>query len=494
MNNINIYNSLSRKKEEFIPLKEGCVSMYVCGPTVYGHAHLGHARCAVTFDIIHRYLHFLGYKVKLVRNYTDVGHLEFDADSGDDKIQKKAQQEQVDPLEIVQKYINSYRSDMDALHILPPAVEPQATTYILEQIDIISKIIDQGFGYVVNGSVYFDVVKYNEKYKYGILSGRRIEDLLHETRDLNNQEEKRNGCDFALWKKADKKHIMHWTSPWSEGYPGWHTECVAIAQKLLGETIDIHGGGIDLQFPHHEAEIAQAYVINKKPLANFWVHNNLVNIGDKKMSKSLNNFITLQDLFYNEDNILGTTFDPMVLRFLFLQTHYRSTLSISKEALIAAQKGYCKLLNAYNSLIHIDEVHDNVTEDAYNKEFESRVKILFDKCFEALADDFNTPILLANMFEIVNIINNLESQKIDLANIGVKSFEYLKTNFINIYEHILGFRPCTHSREEKIILDLYANAKKKQDYTTVEFIRQELKMTNKRIADFPTFSVFKYDF
>ena len=295
-------------------------------------------------------------------------------------------------------------------------------------------------------------------------------------------------------KKADKKHIMHWTSPWSEGYPGWHTECVAIAQKLLGETIDIHGGGIDLQFPHHEAEIAQAYVINKKPLANFWVHNNLVNIGDKKMSKSLNNFITLQDLFYNEDNILGTTFDPMVLRFLFLQTHYRSTLSISKEALIAAQKGYCKLLNAYNSLIHIDEVHDNVTEDAYNKEFESRVKILFDKCFEALADDFNTPILLANMFEIVNIINNLESQKIDLANIGVKSFEYLKTNFINIYEHILGFRPCTHSREEKIILDLYANAKKKQDYTTVEFIRQELKMTNKRIADFPTFSVFKYDF
>ena len=493
MNNINIYNSLSRTKQEFIPLKEGCVFMYVCGPTVYGHAHLGHARCAVTFDIIHRYFRFLGYKVKLVRNYTDVGHLEFDADSGDDKIQKKAQQEQVDPLEIVQKYINSYRSDMNALNILPPAVEPQATTYILEQINIISKIIDQGFGYVVNGSVYFDVVKYNKEYKYGILSGRRIEDLLHETRDLNNQEEKKNSCDFALWKKADQKHIMHWTSPWSEGYPGWHTECVAIAQKLLGETIDIHGGGIDLQFPHHEAEIAQAYVINKKPLANFWVHNNLVNIGDKKMSKSLNNFITLQDLFYNEDNILGTTFDPMVLRFLFLQTHYRSTLSISKEALIAAQKGYCKLLNAYNSLLRI-EIDYDVTEDAYNEDFESRVKILFANCFEALADDFNTPILLANMFEIVNIINDLESQKINLANIAVKSFEYLKTNFINIYEHILGFRPCTHSMEEKIILDLYANAKKKEDYTTVEFIRQELKKENKRIADFQTFSVLKYDF
>lgn len=490
MNNINIYNSLSRKKEDFIPLKEGCVSMYVCGPTVYGHAHLGHARCAVTFDIIHRYFRFLGYKVKLVRNYTDVGHLEFDADSGDDKIQKKAQQEQVDPFEIVQKYINSYRFDMDALNILPPAVEPQATTYILEQIDIISKIIDQGFGYVVNGSVYFDVVKYNEEYKYGILSGRRIDDLLHETRDLNNQDEKRNSCDFALWKKADKKHIMHWSSPWSEGYPGWHTECVAIAQKLLGETIDIHGGGIDLQFPHHEAEIAQAYVINRKPLANFWVHNNLVNIGDKKMSKSLNNFITLQDLFYNEDNILGTTFDPMVLRFLFLQTHYRSTLSISKEALLAAQKGYCKLLNAYNSLLRINSVKG----DAHDEEFESRVKKLFDNCFEDLSDDFNTPILLANVFEIVNIINDLESQKINLHAIDAKSFEYLKTNFINIYEHILGFRPCTHSREEKIILDLYANAKEKKDYKTVDFIRQELKKERKRIADFPTFSVLKYDF
>lgn len=489
MDNINIYNSITRKKEEFLPLKEGHVSMYVCGPTVYGHAHLGHARCAVTFDIIHRYFRFLGYKVKLVRNYTDVGHLEFDADSGDDKIQKKAQQEQVDPLEIVQKYINSYRSDMDALNILPPAVEPQATTYILEQINIISKIIDQGFGYVVNGSVYFDVVKYNEKYKYCVLSGRRIDDLLHETRDLNHQWEKKNSCDFALWKKADQNHIMHWGSPWSEGYPGWHTECVAIAQKLLGETIDIHGGGIDLQFPHHEAEIAQAYAINEKPLANFWVHNNLVNIGDKKMSKSLNNFITLQDLFYNDDNILGSTFDPMVLKFLFLQTHYRSTLSISKEALLAAQKGYCKLLNAYNSLLRINSVEGH----AHDEEFESRVKMLFDKCFEALADDFNTPTVLSNIFEIVNIINDLESQKINLANIGVNSFEYLKTNFINIYEHILGFRPRTHSREEGIILGLYNNAKREMDYKTVDFIRQELKKEGKRIADFQTFSVLKYD-
>ncbi|KRO70089.1 MAG: cysteine--tRNA ligase, partial [Cryomorphaceae bacterium BACL11 MAG-121128-bin16] len=347
---IQIYNTLTRQKEVFNPIVENHVGMYVCGPTVYGDPHLGHARPAITFDIVFRYLSHAHYKVRYVRNITDAGHLENDADEGEDKIAKKARLEQLEPMEIVQFYTLSYHKAMDALNCLAPSIEPRATGHIIEQIEMVKQILKNGFAYEINGSVYLDVNKYNDKYPYGILSGRNIEDTLEGTRELDGQSEKRSAVDFAIWKKANPEHIMKWPSPWGEGFPGWHMECSAMSEKYLGKTFDIHGGGMDLVFPHHEAEIAQSNACNNCSPVNYWIHNNMITIDGKKMGKSLGNFINLEEFFTGNHAKLDRAYSPMTIRFFILQAHYRSTLDFGNEALQAAEKGFSKLLNAMETL------------------------------------------------------------------------------------------------------------------------------------------------
>ncbi len=347
---LKIYNTLTRKKEEFKPLNPPFVGLYVCGPTVYGDAHLGHARPGITFDVLYRYLKYAGYKVRYVRNITDVGHLENDADEGEDKIAKKARLEQLEPMEVVFHYVRLYHKNMDELNVLRPNIEPQASGHILEQIEMIKKILDAGYAYEVNGSVYFDVKKYAEKYNYGKLSGRKIDDLLSTTRDLDGQSEKKNSFDFALWKKASPTHIMRWPSPWSDGFPGWHLECSVMSTKYLGEVFDIHGGGMDLLFPHHECEIAQSTAAQGKESVRYWMHNNLITINGQKMGKSLGNFITLDELFSGNHKALEQAYNPMTVRFFILQAHYRGTLDFSNEALKAAEKGFKRLMRFKNQM------------------------------------------------------------------------------------------------------------------------------------------------
>ena len=489
MTDLVLYNSLSRQKEVFTPLHSGrCVGLYVCGPTVYGPPHIGHARSAVVFDILNRYLSFKGYKVLFVRNYTDVGHLEHDADEGDDKIEKQAIREESSPYEIAQKYINIYRREMDLLGCLPPSIEPQATAFIQEQIDITKTLIDKGLAYVVNGSVYFDVCKYKEQYgDYGILSGRKIEELYSSTRNLKAQEEKKNSYDFALWKRADNRHIMRWGSPWSEGFPGWHTECIAMSTKFLGREFDLHGGGADLKFPHHEAEIAQARGLYGNRLARIWMHNNLVNINDQKMSKSLNNYITLDDLFNNKDNILGGSYDPMVLRFLFLQTHYRSTISISSESLEAARKGLSRIINAFFSL----DILTTESQTTENIPLQERILDIINSCFKALDDDLNTAQTLAHLSELVNIINDFETKKINIESISADMFNTLKTNFINITCTILGLRREIIDDKLQLITSLYKQARERKDFKQVDFIRREIDKQQLMMCDFNNHSLLK---
>ena len=494
-NKVFIYDTLRRCKMEFQKdILDPIVKIYLCGPTVYSDSHLGHARSSITFDIISRYLRHCGYVVKLIRNYTDVGHLEHDNDTnGEDKIQKQAMKEKINPYEVVQKYINSYRSDMALLNILPPSIEPHASGYIHEQIDISSNILSKGFAYEINGSVYFDVLKYQSCYgTYGVLSGKDIHSLLQTSRSLKCQDEKKHSYDFALWKHADEKHIMHWPSPWGDGYPGWHTECVVLAHKLHGGILDIHGGGIDLQFPHHEAEIAQARVAFDHELSKLWVHNNLVTINGQKMSKSLNNFITLKDLFFREDNIFKSTFDPMVLKFLFLQTHYRSPLEISSESLHAAKKGYVRLENAMISLqnMHYDVVENNNTE---KKDLDTKIKTLLCDCYNYMNDDFNTPLVLANIFELVNIINSLEKKQISFCDMSKECFNYMKEKlFIFVYD-ILGFKMFRENELIGLIVDIYKSAKKRLDYDEVDMIRRKLQDHRLRCEDIKDNVVIKYD-
>ena len=489
MTGILFYNSLSRQKELFIPINNGGkVGIYVCGPTVYGPPHIGHARSAVVFDILHRYLIFKGYKVLLVRNYTDVGHLEYDADEGDDKIEKQAIRENNSPYEIAQKYINIYRHEIGLLGCLPPTIEPQATAFIHEQINITEQLIRQELAYIVNGSVYFDVCRYNEQYgDYGVLSGRKIENLYSTTRDLKAQEEKKNSYDFALWKKADKKHIMRWSSPWSDGFPGWHTECIAMSIKFLGEEFDIHGGGEDLKFPHHEAEIAQARALYGNRLARIWMHHNLVNINEQKMSKSLNNYITLHDLFWNKDNILGTNYHPMVLRFLFIQTHYRSPLSLSAASLEAARKGLTRIINAFFSLDNLSSPSTTTS----NLTLQEKIFSSINACFKALEDDLNTAEALAHLSEMVTIINDLETKKIDIESISIDTMDYLKTNFTNISCTILGLQREVIDDKLQLITSLYTQARERKDFTQVDFIRHELEKQQMMMCDFNGFARMK---
>jgi cysteinyl-tRNA synthetase len=482
-----IYNTLSRTKEKFQPLNPPFVGMYVCGPTVYGDPHLGHARPAITFDLVFRYLLHLGYKVRYVRNITDVGHLENDADEGDDKIAKKARLEQLEPMEIVQYYSDRYFVFMDALNVKRPSIEPRASGHIPEQIEMISKILDAGYAYEVNGSVYFDVLKYDEKYNYGKLSGRILEDLISNTRELDGQEEKRNPVDFALWKKAQPEHIMRWSSPWSEGFPGWHLECSAMGTKYLGTHFDIHGGGMDLMFPHHESEIAQSRIANGTDSVKYWMHNNMITINGQKMGKSLGNFITLEEFFTGNHARLSQAYSPMTIRFFILQAHYRSTLDFSNEALQAAEKGLKKLGSGIETLKKI------VPSEA-SSGFD--IRKLMDNCYAAMNDDFNSPMVIANLFECVRIINSVWDKK---ETISLPDLDLLKNLFRIFIIDILGLKEESSGDKNdvvkglmELILAIRKDVREKKDFSTSDRIRdglQGLKITVKDTKDGTEWSI-----
>ena len=477
---LNIYNTLSRKKELFIPLNSPYVGMYVCGPTVYGDGHLGHARPAITFDLLFRYLKHLGYKVRYVRNITDVGHLENDADEGEDKIAKKARLEQLEPMEVVQYYLNRYHKAMEALNVLPPSIEPHASGHIIEQIEYIKKILDAGYAYISDGSVYFDVEKYNKDYHYGKLSGRNIDELLNTTRALDGQQEKRNSVDFALWKKASPEHIMRWPSPWSDGFPGWHLECSAMGTKYLGEEFDIHGGGMDLLFPHHECEIAQSVAAQGKETVHYWMHNNMITINGQKMGKSLGNFITLDQFFTGDHKLLSQPFSPMTIRFFILQAHYRSTLDFSNDALIAAEKAYQRLSEGWENLNKIIPGTDSTVD----------IKNLREKCYEAMNDDLSSPIVISYLFDAVRIINTILSGK---ASINETDLEELKEIFQTFMFDKLGLKVensttsnASNEAYEKavdLLLDVRQEAKNHKDWQTADFIRNKLSEIGFEIKD-----------
>ncbi|MDR1984947.1 MAG: cysteine--tRNA ligase [Prevotellaceae bacterium] len=475
-----IYSTLSRKKEIFEPLNPPHAGMYVCGPTVYGDPHLGHARSAITFDLLFRYLTFLGYKVRYVRNITDVGHLESDADTGEDKLLKKARLEQLEPMEVAKYYADRYHDMMDALNVRRPSIEPNASGHIIEQIDMVQQILDAGFAYVVNGSVYFDVVKYNSQYHYGILSGRVIDDLLSATRDnLEGQEEKRNSVDFALWKKAQPEHIMRWKSPWSEGFPGWHLECSAMGRKYLGDQFDIHGGGMDLLFPHHESEIAQSEIANGKQPCRYWMHNNMITVNGQKMGKSLGNSIMLEEFFTGKHPLLAQAYEPMTVRFFILQAHYRSTLDFSNEALQAAEKGLKRLMQASKTL-------ENLQSSA-NADNNENIKNIEKECYEALNDDLNTSIAISQLFEAVRIINSVADKK---EKINENDIATLKNLFKNVVGDILGLKDEQNNNQSellnnliKMILDVRQQSKDKKDWATSDKIRDELVKLGITIKD-----------
>ena len=394
---IHLFNTIKREKELFTPIEEGFVGMYVCGPTVYGPPHLGHARGAITFDIVFRYLEYLGYKVRYVRNITDVGHLENEVDeSGEDKIAKKAKAEKLEPMEVVQTYTVSYHTSMDKLLVRRPSIEPTATAHIIEQIEVIEKIIENGYGYESNGSVYFDMTKYSKTEKYGKLSGKVLDDLMSGSRELDGQSEKKSSQDFALWKAAKPEHIMKWPSPWGVGFPGWHLECTAMSSKYLGVPFDIHGGGMDLQFPHHEGEIAQSHCAFNHAPANYWMHNNMLTIDGQKMAKSKGNFVTLEELFSGEHEILEQAYSPMTIRFFTLQSHYGSTIDFSNEALQAAEKGYKRLVNALNVLNSLSFGQ----EGKFNNVLDEEINSLIGNIYEHMSDDFNTARAIATMFDL----------------------------------------------------------------------------------------------
>ena len=484
-----IYNTLHRRKERFEPLHAPNVGMYVCGPTVYGDPHLGHARPAITFDILFRYLKHLGYKVRYVRNITDVGHLEHDADEGDDKIEKKARLEQLEPMEIAQYYTNRYHQAMEALNVLPPSIEPHATGHIIEQQQLVQQIIDNGFAYESNGSIYFDIEKYNEKYQYGRLSGRSLENIKDASRDLSGVGEKKNQADFALWKKASPEHIMRWPSPWSDGFPGWHCECTAMGRKYLGSHFDIHGGGMDLVFPHHECEIAQSVASQSDDMVKYWMHNNMITINGQKMGKSLGNFITLEEFFTGSNKNLEQAYSPMTIRFFILSAHYRSTVDFSNEALKAAEKGLERLLDGISNLDRI------VPADKCDEQTEKVVKELRQKCIEAMDDDLQTQIVISNLFEACRIINTLIDHK---GTICAECLKELKETMHLFAFDLLGLKAVrgaqfadngSDQREEAfgkvvdMVLELRAKAKANKDWATSDQIRDALAAAGFEVKD-----------
>ena len=484
MQNLVIYNTLHRQKERFQPIAAPHVGMYVCGPTVYGDPHLGHARPAITFDVLFRYLQHIGYKVRYVRNITDVGHLEHDADDGDDKIAKKARLEQLEPMEIAQFYTNRYHDAMRALNVLPPSIEPCATGHIIEQEELVKEIMANGYAYESNGSIYFDVAKYDKDHRYGILSGRNLNDMINNSRELNGVSEKRNQTDFALWKRAMPEHIMRWPSPWSDGFPGWHCECTAMGRKYLGKHFDIHGGGMDLVFPHHECEIAQAVAAQGDQMVKYWMHNNMITINGQKMGKSLNNFITLEQFFTGNHETLQQAYSPMTIRFFILSAHYRGTVDFSNEALQAAQKGYERLMNAIEDL---NRIQTAAASDENTKEF---VAALRQKCYDAMNDDLMTPAVISNLFEACHIVNLLIDHKAQISEEDLK--ELSETMRLFAFD-ILGLvnerganndaREAAYGKVVDMVLDLRAKAKANKDWAVSDQIRDALAEAGFQVKD-----------
>ena len=487
-----IYNTLTRQKEQFRPLHEGRVGMYVCGPTVYGDAHLGHARPAITFDLLFRYLRHQGYKVRYVRNITDVGHLEHDADEGEDKIAKKARLEQLEPMEVAQYYTNRFNKAMEDLGVLPPSIEPHATGHIIEQIELVRQIMDHGYAYESNGSVYFDVEKYDrdmqdKPHRYGCLSGRSLENIKDASRELDGVGEKHRQADFALWKKAQPEHIMHWPSPWSDGFPGWHCECTAMGRKYLGDEFDIHGGGMDLVFPHHECEIAQAVASQGKPMVHYWMHNNMITIAGKKMGKSYNNFITLSQFFTGQHPLLEQAYEPMVIRFFILQAHYRSTVDFSNEALQASEKGLERLREAWKALSRLQDGQkvkgQPQVEQAYVDELDA-------KCREAMDDDLNSPVVISHLFDACRTINTLQDRKACItAEVAQALMGVFRTWAIDILGLQLEAAAGSQEREKAfggavdMLLQIRAKAKEAKDWATSDQIRDQLAQLGFEVKD-----------
>ena len=468
-NTLQIYNTLSAKKEVFKPISEGAIGMYVCGPTVYSNVHLGNVRTFMSFDMIFRYFKHLDYKVRYVRNITDAGHLENDADQGEDRIAKKARLEQIEPMEVVQRYTVDFHTILNTFNFLPPSIEPTATGHIVEQIEIIKSILDKGFAYEANGSIYFDVLKYNEAHHYGILSGRNIEDLIHNTRGLDGQSDKKNPQDFALWKKAEPQHIMRWPSPWSNGFPGWHLECTAMSTKYLGENFDIHGGGMDLKFPHHECEIAQAKAWHNHSPVNYWMHANMLTLNGQKMAKSTGNNILPAEILSGKNDKLTKGFSPSVVRFFMMQAHYRSILDFSNEALLASEKGFLKLMEAVTSLSKIEATE--VVNDFDIIKWKSN-------CYAAMNDDFNTPILIAELFSAVKYINQIKDNK---ASINTSSLAVLTKTMKQFVFDILGLKTAVSNDQNhklgetvELLITMRNEARAQKDFALSDKIRDEL--------------------
>ncbi len=484
-----VYNSLKGDKEVFKSILPNNVGMYVCGPTVYSNVHLGNCRTFISFDLIFRYLLHLGYKVRYVRNITDAGHLENDADDGEDRISKKARLESIEPMEVVQRYTLDFRNTMSKFNTLPPSIEPTATGHIVEQIELIKKIIKQGYAYEINGSVYFDVLKFNEKIPYGKLSGRNIEELIHNTRSLGGQSDKINPQDFALWKKAEPEHIMRWPSPWSDGFPGWHLECTAMSQKYLGSQFDIHGGGMDLKFPHHECEIAQAESIHKKSPVNYWFHANMLTLNGKKMAKSTGNSILPDQMFSGENKIFKKSFSPMVVRFFMLQAHYRSILDISEIALEASKKGFDKLIDGMQTL-------ETLVPSSVTSKFD--LIAWKEKCYSAMNDDFNSPLLIAHLFDAIKHINAVANNK---QEINSKDLKELKQIMHDLFNDVLGLKSVKKNLNTSVNIELHGilnllseirdKARNSKDFETSDLIRDSLSKLNIQINDTREGSSFK---
>lgn len=476
---LTIYNSLSKQKEKFEPVIEGAVGMYVCGPTVYSNVHLGNCRTFLSFDLVFRYLKHLGYKVRYVRNITDVGHLENDGESGEDPILKKARIDQIEPMEVVQLYSVDFHQVMNAFNALPPSIEPTATGHIIEQIQLIEKIINEGYGYEINGSVYFDVVKFNKDHEYGKLSGRNLEDMISNTRELAAQSEKKNPQDFALWKKAEPQHIMRWPSPWSDGFPGWHLECTAMSTKYLGNNFDIHGGGMDLKFPHHECEIAQAEACNHESPVNYWLHTNMLTLNGKKMAKSTGNNILPNELFSGENDILSKPFAPTVAKFFMFQAHYRSILDFSNDALEASEKGFYRLMDAYRSISEISPSNKSDFDIANWRQ----------SCYDAMNDDFNSPILIAQLFEATKFINSLKEGK---AEITALDLELLQKTMHDFLFEVMGLVDISEtssndgnklSEAVELLIELRNQARANKDFATSDQIRDQLQEVGIQLKD-----------
>ena len=485
---LKIYNSLSGKKETFVPIKGNNIGLYVCGPTVYSYVHLGNCRTFISFDLIYRYLIHLGFKVRYVRNITDVGHLENDDDSGDDKISKKARIEKLEPMEIVQKYTIDFHKIMGKLNTLPPSIEPSATGHIVEQIECIDEIIKSGLAYEKNGSVYFDILKFEEENNYGKLSGRNIDEMLNNSRNLDGSSDKKNPQDFALWKKAEKNHIMNWNSPWGKGFPGWHLECTAMSKKYLGEFFDIHGGGIDLKFPHHDCEIAQSEAICKKNPAKYWLHSNMLTLNGKKMSKSIGNFILPNEIFEGENDFFNKPFSPNVLKFFMFQAHYRNILDISNDSLLASEKGYKKLIKGFNL---IKSLKANQNQSDFN------VNQWISNCYEKMNDDFNTPMLISELFECLKFINNVHIGSKNLNSSDKQKID--KTFRIFLFE-ILGLTKEKKSNNEndnsneliKLLIKIRNQARLNKDYETSDQIRNDLEKLGIKINDEENDSTYNF--